>query len=129
MMGAAVATVIGQVITALLSVWYLCHTKTVTLTKSDFKLKASIIKRTLILGVCSFLSQISLVAAMAAINNMIRKYGTMDEIFGQTRYAQILIAEALVGAVALIIVEFFPMQLIGICLRQQGSFHLLAGYG
>ena len=163
MMGAAVATVIGQIITAVLAVWYLCHTKVVKLSKEDFKLKLKIVGQTLLLGICSFLSQLSLVAAMAAINNMVRKYGAMDEIFGQAEYAQIpmavvgivmkffqivisivvgmaagcipivgfnmgaglkdrvkklftklLIAEAIVGAVALIIVEFFPMQLIGI---------------
>lgn len=32
---------------------------------------------TVVLGICSVLSQISLVAAMAAINNMIRKYGVL----------------------------------------------------
>lgn len=163
MMGAAVATVIGQIATAVLAVWYLCHTKTIKLSKDDFKPKANIVHRTLVLGICSFLSQISLVAAMAAINNMIRQYGAMDAVFGQPQYAQIpmavvgivmkffqivisvvvgmaagcipivgfnmgaglnkrvkslftklLIAEAAVGAIALLIVEFFPMQLIGI---------------
>ena len=163
MMGAAVATVIGQIVTALLSVWYLCHTKVVKLAKEDFRLDRTIVTKTIVLGVCSFLSQISLVAAMAAINNMIRKYGAMDAVFGQEEYAQIpmavvgivmkffqivisivvgmaagcipivgfnrganlnervkelftklLLAEACVGAVALIIVEFFPLQLIGI---------------
>ena len=113
-------------------------------------------------GCCAFVS-ISLVAAMMAINNMVRKYGAMDIIFGKEQYAQIpmavvgivmkffqivisivigmaagcipivgfnmgaklnervkalftklLISEAIVGAVALIIVEFFPNVLIGI---------------
>lgn len=163
MMGAAVATVIGQMATAFLAVWYLCHTKVVKVAKEDFVLNMSILAKTLVLGLCSFFSQISLVAAMAAINNMLRKYGAMDEIFGQAQYAQIpmavvgivmkvfqivisivvgmaagcipvvgynmgaelkdrvkelftklLIAEACVGAVALIIVELCPMQLIGI---------------
>ncbi len=163
MMGAAVATVIGQAATAILAIWYLFHTKVVKMSKKDFKLDGKIVGKTLSLGICSFLSQISLVAAMAAINNMIRKYGAMDSIFGQEQYAQIpmavvgivmkffqivisivvgmsagcipivgfnmgaklndrvkklftrlLICEALVGAVALIIVEFFPLQLIGI---------------
>lgn len=163
MMGAAVATVIGQMITAALAVWYLLHMKTVKLHKGDFAPHARVAGQTLLLGLCSFLSQISLVAAMAAINNMIRKYGALDAIFSQEQYAQIpmavvgivmkffqivisivvgmaagcipivgynmgaqlfgrvkqlftrlLIAEALVGAVALIIVEFFPQQLIGI---------------
>lgn len=163
MMGAAVATVIGQVVTAVLAIWYLFHTKTVKISGKDFKLKREIAGRTLVLGICSFLSQISLVVAMAAINNMIRKYGAMDDIFGQTQYAQIpmavvgivmkffqivisivvgmaagcipivgynmgagafkrvkelftklLAAEAAVGVLALIIVEFFPAGLIGI---------------
>lgn len=163
MMGAAVATVIGQIAVALLSIWYLFHTKIVQIHKEDFQPNARIIHRTLVLGICSFLSQISLVAAMAAINNMIRKYGAMDEIFGQTQYAQIpmavvgivmkffqivisivvgmaagcipvvgfnmgaglndrvkqlftklLMAEALVGVISFIIVEVFPLQLIGI---------------
>lgn len=75
MMGAAVATVIGQIVTAVLAIWYLCHTKVVKLSKEDFKLTAKIISQTLALGICSFLLPISLVAAMAAINNIIRKYG------------------------------------------------------
>lgn len=103
MMGAAVATVIGQLATALLSIWYLCHTKTVQLSKEAFKFKGNIIGRTLVLGICSFLSQISLVAAMAAINNMIRKYGALDEIFGQEQYAQIPMA--VVG----IVMKFFQI--------------------
>lgn len=163
MMGAAVATVIGQIVTAVLAVWYLTHTKIIKLVKENFKLKGEIVGRTLVLGICSFLSQISLVASMAAINNMIRKYGAMDAIFGQEQYAQIpmavvgivmkffqivisivvgmaagcipivgynmgaglnvrvkdifsklLMAEAVVGALAFIIVEVFPTGLIGI---------------
>ncbi len=163
MMGAAVATVTGQIATALLAAWYLCHTKTVRLMKKDFRLNGDIVRRTLVLGICSFLSQIFLVAAMAAINNMIRKYGAMDEIFSQTQYAQIpmavvgivmkffqivisivvgmaagcipvvgfnmgaklnnrvkqlftklLLAETFVGVISFIIVEVFPLQLIGI---------------
>ena len=159
MMGAAVATVIGQIVTAGLAVWYLCNMKLVKPAKTDFKPESAIIRKTLTLGLTSFLSQISLVAAMAAINNMIRKYGAMDAVFGQEQYAQIpmavvgivmkffqvvisivvgmaagcipivgfnmgaglksrvrelftklLIAEASVGAVALIFVEFFPKQ-------------------
>ena len=163
MMGAAVATVLGQMATALLAVWYLIRMRLIRPVKEDFRLNGDIIRRTLVLGITSFLSQISLVAAMAAINNMIRKYGAMDAIFGQEQYAQIpmavvgivmkffqivisivvgmaagcipivgynmgaglkvrvkklfttlLIAEASVGAVALIVVEVFPQGLIRI---------------
>ncbi len=163
MMGAAVATVLGQIVTAVLAVRYIMHMKLVKPAKSDLKMDGIICRKTLVLGITSFLSQISLVAAMAAINNMIRKYGALDTIFGQEQYAQIpmavvgivmkffqivisivvgmaagcipvvgfnmgagkrhrvrelftklLIAEAAVGAAALIIVEILPQQLIHI---------------
>lgn len=163
MMGAAVATVIGQILTAVLSIWYLCHMKAIKLEKKSFALKGSLMGKFLPLGLCSLLSQISLVAAMAAINNMIQRYGAVDEIFGQAQYAQIpmavvgivmkffqivisiavgmaagcipivgynigagrkdrarrlftylLISEAIVGAVATLIAELLPGQLIAI---------------
>ena len=163
MMGAAVATVLGQLVTALLEIWYLLHMKNIKPAKGNYRLNGAVCGRTLILGVTSFLSQISLVAAMAAINNMLRKYGAMDAVFGQEQYAQIpmavvgivmkffqivisivvgmaagcipivgfnigagqkarvkelftklLVAEASVGAIALILVEFFPQHLIHI---------------
>ena len=103
MMGAAVATVIGQIATAVLAVWYIFHMKLVKPEASDLKLEREVSGRTLALGMTSFLSQISLVAAMAAINNMIRKYGAMDEIFGQEQYAQIPMA--VVG----IVMKFFQI--------------------
>ena len=148
MMGAAVATVIGQVITAGLAVWYLPRMKVIRPGRRDLPLHGKLCSRMLTLGITSFLSQISLVAAMAAINNMLRKYGALDPVFGQAQYAQIpmavvgmaagcipivgynmgaekrlrvrqlftrlLIAEAAVGAVALLLAECFPRSLIAI---------------
>ena len=61
MMGAAVATVMGQVVTAVLSVWYLCHMKAVRLQKRSFGVHLRLAKRYLPLGITSFLSLISLV--------------------------------------------------------------------
>ena len=103
MMGAAVATVIGQIATAGLAVWYLLHMKIIKPASADYVLKKNICERTLILGITSSLSQISLVAAMAAINNMLRKYGALDMIFGQEQYAQIPMA--VVG----IVMKFFQI--------------------
>ena len=103
MMGAAVATVIGQVATAGLAVWYLLHMKIIRPASGDYVLQKRICGRTLTLGVTSFLSQISLVAAMAAINNMLRKYGALDAVFGQEQYAQIPLA--VVG----IVMKFFQI--------------------
>ena len=163
MMGAAVATVLGQILTAVLAIWYLCHMKAVKLEAGSFRIHCQLAGKYLALGGTSFLSQISLVAAMAAINNMIQKYGALDPVFGQVQYAQIPMAvvgivmkffqivisiavgtaagcipivgynigaerkdrvkslftrllgvEAIVGAVALLIVELFPQQLINL---------------
>lgn len=139
MAGAAAATVLGQILTAALALWYLRRMKAVHLKKSSFRIHRRLLARFLPLGICSLLSQISLVAAMAAINNMIRTYGALDPIFGQAEYAQIpmavvgivmkffqiviSIAVGLaagcipivgynIGAVALLIVEVFPRPLI-----------------
>lgn len=103
MTGAAVATVIGQIVTALLAARYVCSLKSVKLDKGSFRLTGKVIGRMISLGLCSFLSQISLVAAMAAINNMIRKYGALDPVFGIEEYAQIPMA--VVG----IVMKFFQI--------------------
>ena len=103
MMGAALATVLGQLLTAGLSVWYLCHTKAVRLQKDSFRLRAQVLKKLLPLGITSFLSQISLVAAMAAINNMIQKYSALDPVFAKESFRQIPMA--VVG----IVMKFFQI--------------------
>ena len=103
MMGAAIATVIGQIATFVLSIWYLFHAKIIKIKRIDFKLNFKIIGKTISLGLCSFLAQISLVAAMMAINNMIQKYGAKDEIFSLEQYSQIPMA--VVG----IVMKFFQI--------------------
>ena len=103
MMGAAAATIAGQFLTAGLSVWYLFHMKAVRLQKRSFGFFPSLMKKFLPLGLTSFLSQISLVASMAAVNNMILKYGALDPVFSQARYAQIPMA--VVG----IVMKFFQI--------------------
>lgn len=103
MKGAAIATVIGQVISAVLAIIYLFKMKIIRLSRDDFAIDFKVIRRTLLLGMTSFLSQISLVAAMAVINNMIRHYGAVDPVFGQPQYAQIPMA--VVG----IVMKFFQI--------------------
>lgn len=163
MMGAAVATVLGQVATAALAIWYLCHMKAVKLNKNSFRPHVKLMRRYIPLGICSFLAQISLVCSMAAMQNMLIKYGALDPIYSQVQYAQIpmavigivmkflqivisiaigtaagcipivgynvgagrsdrakmlfkqlLTVEAIVGTIALFIVELFPDKLIAL---------------
>lgn len=103
MMGAAVATIAGQILTAMLAVWYLFHMKVVKLQKESFGIFGELMKKFIPLGLTSFLSQISVVASMAAINNMIVKYSALHEIFCQPEYAQIPMA--VVG----IVMKFFQV--------------------
>ena len=103
MMGAAVATIAGQILTALLAFWYLFHMKAVKLKKESIGIFRGLMKKFLPMGITSFLSQISVVASMAAVNNMIVKYGAADEIFRQAEYAQIPMA--VVG----IVMKFFQI--------------------
>jgi len=105
MMGAAVATVAGQILTAGLAVWYLFHMKAVKLRRSSFSLKGKLIRRFLLLGVTSFFSQISLVISMAAVQNMVTRYGALDPVFGQAAYAQIPLA------VLGIVMKFFQIAI------------------
>ena len=105
MKGAAIATVIGQILTAALSLWYLLNMKAVKLKKSSFSFSSKIIKRFLSLGLTSFLAQISLVISMAAVQNMSAKYGALDPIFGQEEYAQIPLA------VLGIVMKFFQIAI------------------
>ena len=163
MMGAAVATVLGQVATAALAIWYLCHMRAVKLNKNSFRPHVKLMRRYIPLGICSFLAQISLVCSMAAMQNMLIKYGALDPIYSQVQYAQIpmavigivmkflqivisiaigtaagcipivgynvgagrsdrakllfkqlLTVEAIVGTIALFIVELFPDKLIAL---------------
>ncbi len=92
MMGAAVATVLGQILTAGLSIWYLFHMKAVRLSKKSFGLFGGLMRRYLAMGITSFLSQVALVLSMAAFQNMCTKYGALDPIFGQPEYSQIPLA-------------------------------------
>lgn len=121
MMGAAVATVAGQIITAALSVWYLCHMKVAKLHKTSFRFHWNLARHYLPLGMCSFLSQISLVAAMMAINNMIQKYGALDAVFGQPEYVQIPMA--VVG----IVMKFFQI-VISIAVGMAAGCIPIVGY-
>ncbi|MCH4154099.1 MAG: MATE family efflux transporter [Mageeibacillus sp.] len=121
MAGAAVATILGQFLTCGLSIWYLTNMKETKLERASFVLNLKIDARFVTLGITSFLSQISLVAAMAAINNMLRKYGAADPVYGQTEYSQIPMA--VVG----IVMKFFQI-VISIAVGMAAGCIPIVGY-
>ena len=170
MMGAALGTITGQIVTAIAALIYLTKTKSFKLEKSSFILKWSLLKYILPLGISSFLTQFSIVIIMAAMNNTLVKYGARSEygadipltvvgiimkvfqivisivvgiaagsqpIVGynygaglNTRVKKIYItmmkAEVIVGVIALICFEVFPMQIISIFGSEDGLYNTFA---
>lgn len=103
MMGAAIATILGQIVAALLSLIYLFKMKAVKISRDSFQFRPALMRKIIPLGITSFLSQISIVLSMAAVLNMVTKYGARDPIFSQAEYAQI--PTAVIG----IVMKFFQI--------------------
>lgn len=72
--GGAIATVIGQVVSFIMAIFYLKKVKSVKLNKSSFFIDRSIL-RTLGLGLSSFITQGTVLALFIFMNNMMTKYG------------------------------------------------------
>lgn len=79
--GAAIATVMGQVISLIVSVTYLPRFQTLHLDASALRLNGKICKGVLSLGVSSFITQIAITIVMALFNNLLVKYGA-DSVYG-----------------------------------------------
>lgn len=79
MTGAALATVVGQMISFAISIWYFFHTKTFRLHRKsfipDFKAFAGALK----LGLSSFITQMTIVMISLVCNIMLAKYGAVSQ--------------------------------------------------
>ena len=79
--GAAIATVMGQVATFIMSAIYLFHFKTFRFDASAFRLKLKTCGKVLSLGISSFITQIAITIVMALSNNLLVAYGAQS-IYG-----------------------------------------------
>ena len=77
--GAAIATVISQILTFVLNVIYIRKFKSISVSKKDFKIKGNIAKRVTVLGISSFITQMSFVLLIAVENNLLGKYGASSK--------------------------------------------------
>lgn len=77
--GAAIATVISQFVTFVMNIVYIKKFKSIKLEKSDFKLQFNTGKKVMLLGISSFITQMSFVVVMAVENNLLAKYGAYSE--------------------------------------------------
>ena len=77
--GAALATVAGQVVSALLSLFYLFRAKSFRLDWSSLRPRATAVRKFLPLGIRSLLTQLSIVVTMAAMNNTLVSCGALSK--------------------------------------------------
>ena len=77
--GAAIATILSQLLTFVLNILYVRKFKTIKLTKEIFKLDFKVIFKLLSLGISSFITEMSFVVVMSVQNNLFGKYGTATE--------------------------------------------------
>lgn len=170
MKGAALATITGQIVTGLLSVYYLFHTKTFKFQKSSFMLNGILLGKILPLGISSFLTQLSIVIIMGVMNNTLVTYGALSKYgadipltvvgivmkvfqivisvvvgiaagsqpivgynYGARKYDRVkqiykkmMIVEGMVGLIALICFEFFPIQITSIFGSENGLYNEFA---
>ncbi|MDL2261549.1 MATE family efflux transporter [Methanimicrococcus sp. OttesenSCG-928-J09] len=76
--GAAWATVISQIVSCLICVFYFRKMKSISLEKHDFFLKWMIVKPIIYLGASSFLNQLAMMVVQIVLNNTATYYGAMS---------------------------------------------------
>ncbi len=77
--GAAIATILGQIVSAVCAIYYVFHAKTFQFTLSGMKLDFSTIRAFLPLGISSLITQLSIVVIMGVMNSTLVKWGAMSE--------------------------------------------------
>lgn len=170
MMGAAAATITGQIVTALFGIFYLARAKSFRLSAKTLLISGKMIKNFAPLGISSFLTQISIVVIMGVMNNVLVTFGAQSKYgadipltvvgivmkvfqivisvcigiaagsqpvigynYGAGKLARvrkifttILKAETIVGLIALVCFEIFPLQVISIFGSEDGLYNEFA---
>lgn len=76
--GGAIATVIGQIISFIIAIFYLRKFKSIKITKEDIKIDKNIFK-ILGLGLSSFITQCTVLVLFVFMNNMMTKFGATSK--------------------------------------------------
>ena len=79
MTGAALATIIGQAVTFIMTLIYFTRTKTFKLTKESFIPKISSVKEVISLGLSTFITQFAIVIVAILSNIQLAKYGALTK--------------------------------------------------
>ncbi len=101
--GAALATIIGQIFTFIISIGYLKKANYFKINKESIKLNKNICRQAISLGLASLITQLAIVIIIAVANNLVAKYGYMSMSSTGKAY----------GVVT-------PLAVIGICMKVFG---------
>ena len=83
MTGAALATIIGQIFSAMLVIRYMRHYKTVPLKAMHFRPDPACLKMIVSIGAASFTNQIAMMIVQVVLNNSLKYYGLLS-VYGDS---------------------------------------------
>ena len=113
--GAAIATILGQIISFLVSIFYLPRFKTFHFDRSALRLHKRVCLSVLSLGVSSFITQIAITIVMALFNNLLAVYGAAS-VYGSE----------IIAIIAFFIFQFAPMSVVSIFGSEEGLYNEFA---
>ncbi len=73
--GAAIATIISQIVNFTINIIYLRKFKSIEITRNSFKVSPKVMKNVSMLGISSFITQIAIVIVITVENTLYNKYG------------------------------------------------------
>lgn len=76
--GAAIATVIGQAASFIVSAAYIRHFRNFKIDREALKLQPAVCAKVLSFGISSFITQFSIMIVMGVTNNLLKTYGAMS---------------------------------------------------
>lgn len=82
MAGAAIATVIGQVISAGLALWFLSHCRTVSIQKQHLRIRKEVTAQIVKLGTAPCSNQLAMMIVQIVMNKSLKYYGS-HSIYGE----------------------------------------------
>lgn len=82
MSGAALATIIGQIVSGALAIWYLMHGKTVTIRRENLSVKWENVTRIASLGMAPCSNQVAMMVVQIIMNQSLKHYGS-HSIYGE----------------------------------------------
>lgn len=78
MAGAALATIIGQVVSAAIAVIYICHYKTVKIEIKHLKPQGKYLSKIISLGASPFSNQVAMMVVQIVMNKSLKYYGSLS---------------------------------------------------